>query len=112
MASYPEMIPYIMSTESLAKAVLGEKYQTPEEQMAAATPEYNQDYYNQDYLTTQELGEFTPALIRQIMGHFYANQQLGAGATQELHRIYDMSGRTEGYEQFMEAVQNSFALQR
>ena len=112
MASYPEMIPYIMSTDSLAKAVLGEKYQTPEEQMAAATPEYNQDYYNQDYLTTQELGEFTPALIRQIMGHFYANQQLGAGATQELHRIYDMSGRTEGYEQFMEAVQNSFALQR
>jgi hypothetical protein len=111
MAQYPDMIPYLMSTESLAQKVLGADYQP--QTVSAPMPEYTQEYNNPEYLSDQELGEFTPALIRQVMGHFYANQQIGSGAQKELRRIYNMSGRKMSFDEWIDVViKNTFGLQR
>jgi hypothetical protein len=82
MRQYPQMIPYIKSTESLAQAVLGETVSTP------AVPQVS--------TPNQELQEFTPALLRALLGYYQADQPLSAGAQKELQRIWTQAGRPTG----------------
>jgi hypothetical protein len=81
MRQYPQMIPYLMSTESLASAVLNEPVSAPAVPAVAAP---------------KELQEFTPALLRALLGYYQADQPLSAGAQKELQRIWTQAGRPTG----------------
>lgn len=92
MKQYPEMIPYIMSTESLTKAVLGEDVSS-----------YAQSYTPTDWvtLTPGELKDYSPALVRQLMAYFYNNETLSTGARKELKRLWEKSGRGLKFEEYL-----------
>jgi hypothetical protein len=86
LRQYPQMIPYIVSTESLAEAYLGETVSTPAVGVGTT----------QAIAAPKELQEFTPALLRALLGYYQADQPLSAGAQKELQRIWIQAGRPAG----------------
>ena len=58
-------------------------------------------------LTSYELRQYSPALIRQLYAYYLANQQLGEGALREMRRLYDGSGRGQkgqSWETYVDTV--------
>jgi hypothetical protein len=86
MRQYPQTIPYLMSVESLAETVLNEQISTPA--IGVGT--------TQAVAAPQELQEFTPALLRALLGYYQADQPLSAGAQKELRRIWTQAGQPAG----------------
>jgi hypothetical protein len=85
LTQYPNMIPYVVSEASLAESVLG------------VNP------YNQAVATVApiDLGKYSPALLRQLLGYFMANQELTAGALALLRYDYINSGSTLTFDEWM-----------
>jgi len=92
MAQYPEMIPYIMSTESLTKAVLGNNATTTNVSYAALP--------NTLALSEKELQQISPALVRQLMA-YYSGTALGDGARKELGRLMRLGGRKGSLDEYL-----------
>jgi len=100
LRQYPQMIPYIKSTESLAQAVLGEQINTPTVPQVT-TPD------------NTALQQFTPAMLRALLGYYQADQPLSAGAQKELQRIWTQAGRPAGdLKTWLEQVVRPLFVQR
>jgi len=77
-----------VSEETLAEVYLGEDYEKK---------------YGVGYVP--KLEDFSPPGVRRLLGHYYANQALGAGARVELRKIWERNGRPgDSLEAFIEVV--------
>lgn len=75
LAAQPEIIPYVKSTESIARSVLGDAYE----------PDYQID-----------VTKFQGPLMSEIIGMVFAGRRLGNGASAEMRRIWEKEGRPYG----------------
>lgn len=82
MNAYPQAIPYIKSTESIAKAVLGEDYTGD--------------------IIPVDVASWPPALVRQVLGYYTANQPLTAGAKTALRAEWKKTGSTETFNDWLD----------
>lgn len=82
MNAYPETIPYIKSTESIAKAVLGEDYTGD--------------------IIPVDVASWPSALVRQVLGYYAANQPLTAGAKTALRAEWKKTGSTETFNDWLD----------
>jgi len=86
MAQFPQMIPFLMSEESLAEAVLGEDYYTPPQEQIV------------------NLQDYPPALVSQMM-QYQATGQLSSGAREVLYMIWERNGKPQGsFNDYLAAV--------
>ncbi len=107
MRQFPEVIPYLMSTESLMNAVLGESRSTSSGSQSSTrsysggtrssgtrtSSTYTAQPQARPVLTVSELRQFSPALISQLQGYYFGGVELMQGALSELERLYNASGR-------------------
>jgi hypothetical protein len=84
-AQHPKASPYILSDETIAKAILGD------------------DYNSTASLQPVDWQQFSDPLMRQLLGNIYTGEQLSAGAMRSLEQIWRQSGRPLGnFEAWME----------
>jgi GGDEF domain-containing protein len=96
LKQYPNMIPYIMSTESLYQAVFNETMpavsNTGAYPVGGPTPQVN------------IMDGFSQPLMRQLTGWAYAGQSLGTGAQRELMTHWREQGQPGTFDEWMERV--------
>jgi hypothetical protein len=81
MRQFPNMIPYLMSEESLAEAVLGE-----EQQYSSGRSTSQSGYVDLD------IDQLDPALVRKLSGYYMFNEPLGQGALKALKAFWERQG--------------------
>ena len=93
MTQYPDMIPYLMSAESLAGMV--------------ANP-YGKKEIPTDQLSPEEFKQFDALLISLLYGYYYAGQPLDTAAKKMLRDILKDSGRDMTLPEYIEFIRNNF----
>lgn len=88
LANNPDTIPYIKNTEQIAESVLGKDYKTD---------------YAVNYVF--DPNDVSPTLLRQIMGYYYANQEMGSGSLRMLKSYWESHGRPgRDFDTFINSV--------
>ncbi|RME37943.1 MAG: hypothetical protein D6794_06160 [Deltaproteobacteria bacterium] len=112
-AANPKLAPYIMGEDSLSKAILGSGGYRGQGSSGGGSIGGNggniggnggEGYKGPPVLTRAEMRAFSPALVRQLYGYFYAGHKLGTGAQRELQRVLDMSGRDMRLGEYLEQI--------
>ena len=103
MRQYPNMIPYIMSEESLAEAVLGdEQGYSPGGTSSGAGVSGS---YGKGESYDIDLNALDPVLARMLYAHYRLDEPLEEGAQKALQRYWKSQGRPgENFKEFLDEV--------
>ncbi len=112
MEMHPQVIPYLYSVEGLRNKVLGTSAGASGgggQSSNTYSSNASSNYAGQAgaSLSSYELRQFSPALVRQLYAYYLASQQLGEGAQRELKRMFEKSGRAQkgqSYEEYVDSV--------
>lgn len=107
-ADMPEAMPYILSDETIKKAVLGEDYVAPQSTGSGQTITFAESKKPKP-LSVIDYGSMDPALLRQVMGWALVGQTLSEGAKQELRRSWEKQGRPgKSFDDYLLVVKEGF----
>jgi hypothetical protein len=90
MRQYPNLIPYLMSEESLAEAVLGDEGK-----------------YSSGGSTSQsiDINQLDPALVRMLTAYYMLGEPLGQGALKALQQLWEREGKPgKNFREFLDEV--------
>ncbi len=90
MRQFPNMIPYLMSEESLAEAVLGEE-----------------GSYGSGRSTNQsiDINQLDPTLMRKLSAYYMFNEPLGPGAQKALKAFWESQGKPgDTFKEFLDEI--------
>jgi GGDEF domain-containing protein len=109
MKQFPQSIPYLMSVEGLANAVLGNNYGSSSSGSSSSGGGYTKRSYSSGgssssgggstapseakYLNTYQIAQFSNPLVRQLYGYYYGVNGLESGAMRELGRLWKDFGK-------------------
>jgi hypothetical protein len=88
-ATFPQAADQIMSDQSLSNAIAGQNGQ-------------------QSVVSASIVNEFSPQLVRQVVGYLYSGEQLTTGAQQELKRHMQSTGYTGSIKDFVDELAPAF----
>jgi len=94
MRQFPNMIPYLMSEESLAEAVLGD-----EQGYSSGRSTDQSDYVDID------INQLDPTLMRKLSAYYMFNEPLGPGAQKALKAFWEGQGKPgDTFKEFLDEI--------
>jgi hypothetical protein len=94
MRQYPNLIPYLMSEEALAEAVLGEEYQATPGRTSSQGIQYNLD-----------INQLDPVLVRKLVAYYMLGEPLGTGGQKALQQFWEVSGKPgKSLQEFLDEI--------